>query len=72
MLGRSPVPAFWLGLTWSHLGKSDLVGWFGTLNFMCGWVLGRQKLIPRNRNFKKIELPSQSTNELSDAQFFFC
>lgn len=35
MLGRLPVPAFLLGLTSSHLGKSHVwwMVWFGTLNF---------------------------------------
>lgn len=75
MLGRLLVPAFLLGLTSSHLGKSHV--WFGTLNFWLelvdhifwgGFCWMFLELIPRNIKFKNIELPSQSSKELSDAQ----
>ena len=83
MLGRLLVPAFLLGLTSSHLGKSHVwwMVWFGTLNFWLEllnyliiisfgevFVGCFRNLIPRNIKFKNIESPSQSTNELSDAQ----
>lgn len=79
MLGRLLVPAFLLGLTSSHLGKSHVwwMVWFGTLNFWlelfdhifwCGFCWMFSELIPRNIKFKNIESPSQSSKELSDAQ----